>query len=490
MKERFNIPDTVMEAVKTLKNGGFEANLVGGCVRDLVLGRVPKDWDIATNAVPEQISSLFPKTFYENAYGTVTVVNEDIAEYSLRHIEITPYRAEGGYRDSRHPDKVVFTGNIGDDLKRRDFTINAMSFRPIKDIFIDPHGGLKDIKDKIIRTVGNPEERFNEDALRIIRAVRLAAYTTFKIEEKTSQSIKKMAYLLNNISIERVRDEFIKIVMSPNPLYALSVAHDLGVAREIIPELEEGVNVKQNGDHIYPVWEHILKTVQHSADRNWPLEVRLAALFHDIGKPRTREWSKEKNDYTFYGHDMVGAKIAKEIMKRMMFPVKTTESVVTLVRYHMFFTDIERITLSAVRRMVRNVGEELIWDLMKVRACDRIGMGRPKESPYRLRKYESMIEEALRAPTSVKMLKIDGDKIMGVTREKPGIKIGYILHALLEETLDNPELNSSEYLENRAMELSKLPIDKLKKMGESGKERKEEVEEAELTKIRAKYGVK
>jgi poly(A) polymerase/tRNA nucleotidyltransferase (CCA-adding enzyme) len=296
--------------------------------------------------------------------------------------------------------------------------------------------------------------------------------------------------LLAKVSKERIRDEFTKIILSKEPMRGLELLIELGLMPYVIRETLDSVGVKQNGDHIYDVWEHTKRVVQHSADRDWPLHVRLAALFHDIGKPKTRRWSDEKKDYTFYGHEVVGAKMAKKIMEDLKFPVKLTETVEKLVRNHMFFSDIDKITLSAARRIVAKVGSDNVWDLMKVRACDRIGMGRPKEAPYRLRKYESMIEEAMRAPTSVGMLKIGGEDVIRETGERPGPKIGFILHALLEEVLENPDLNTEEYLVKRSKGLIKLSEVELKKLGESGKEAKEEKEAEELSKIRQKHGVK
>lgn len=258
----------------------------------------------------------------------------------------------------------------------------------------------------------------------------------------------------------------------------------------IAPELEQGLSCEQNGDHIYDVWEHNLRALEHSAERNWPLHVRMAALLHDVGKPATRKWSDEKRDWTFYGHDVVGGRMAAKMLERLKYPKQFIHDVSTLVRYHLFFSDIEKITLSAVRRIVANVGPELVWDLMNVRACDRIGMGRPKETPYRLRKYHSMIEEAMRAPVSVGMLKINGAKIMEITKESPGPRIGWILHALFEEVLENPEHNTEEYLSKRAVELAHEPQETLQKLGEAGKEKKEEEEYKEVSAIRQKYRVK
>lgn len=485
----YPVPKEVSHVTETLRNAGFEAYLVGGCVRDILQGIKPKDWDATTNAKPEQIQALFKETFYENDYGTVGIVNETDDE-TLKVVEVTPYRTEGAYTDKRRPDSVSFHAKLEDDLKRRDFTINAIAYDESKGHLTDIHDGLKDIKDKVIRTVGNPQERFNEDALRVLRAVRLATDLGFTIETETMNAIVEKAGDLEHISMERIRDEFTKMVMTKNPMIGVVMCQKLGLLKYIAPDIERGIEIEQNGAHIYTVWEHNLRALQHSADREWPLHVRLAALFHDVSKPETRRWSEENNDWTFYGHDVVGGRVTRKALERLKYPKKIVDVVSSLVRYHLFFSDIEKITLSAVRRIVRNVGADNVWDLMKVRACDRIGMGRPKETPYRLRKYESMIEEAMRAPVSVGMLKIDGQKIMEVTRETPGPKLGYILHALLEEVLDDPERNTEAFLVKRTLELAKLPIDELRKLGEEGKEAKEIEEEKELTEIRKKHGVK
>ncbi len=490
MKVIFPVPVEVQEVVKTLENKGFLAYIVGGSVRDLALNKTPHDWDITTNAKPEEIEAAFPKTFYENKFGTVTVVNEETKDESLRHIEVTPFRTDGHYSDFRHPDNVSFSDSLSDDLMRRDFTINALAYNPISQELVDEHKGLLDLKNGVIQTVGGPDERFTEDALRIIRGVRLATQLGFTINPAVAQSMAKNSHLLANVSKERIRDEFTKIIMSKQPMTGLRLLVELGVMPYVIRETLESVGVEQNGDHIYDVWEHTLRVVQHSADREWPFHVRLAALFHDIGKPATRRWSDEKKDWTFYGHDVVGARMTKKIMENLKFPLDLTDTVVKLVKSHMFFTDIDKITLSAARRIVAKVGPEHVWDLMKVRACDRIGMGRPKEAPYRLRKYESMIEEAMRAPTSVGMLKIDGGEVIRETKERPGPRIGYILHALLEEVLENPDLNTKEYLVKRVGELAQLSEKDLEKLGEAGKEAKEEKEAGEIAEIRKRHGVK
>lgn len=487
----FSIPESVSQVTKTLKNSGFEAYLIGGCVRDLFLGRKPKDWDITTNATPEQIISIFPETFYENSFGTVGIVNkEEGIDLDLKVIEVTPYRLETTYSDGRHPDAVHFSQKIEDDLQRRDFTINAIAYDVEEEKVVDLYGGIKDIHDGVIRAVGNPDERFKEDGLRILRAVRLSAELGFMININTENSIKNDSDMLKNIAKERIKDEFNRIIMSDKPMFGLVTAEKLGILKYIATELEEGLHVKQNQAHSFEVFEHLLRSLQCSADKKFPLEIRLAALFHDIGKPKTRRFSDEKGDYTFYGHDVVGARITEKVLKELKYPNKVIETVTKLVRWHMFFSDTEQITLSAVRRIVRNVGGENIWHLMDLRLCDRIGTGRPKESPYRLRKYHSMIEEVLRDPISVGMLKLNGEVLIKKFGINPGPKIGFILNALLEEVLDDPKRNTVEYLEGKVEELNKLDDKELRKLGDSGKKKREEEEEKSIDEIRKKHWVK
>ena len=441
------------------------------------------------NAKPEQIQALFPETFYENDYGTVGVITRS-EEPALKVVEVTPYRIEGKYSNARHPDDVKFGETLEEDLDRRDFTINAIAYDPKSQKLVDMHGGLEDLKRKMIVTVGDANERFSEDALRMLRAVRISAELDFAIEAKTAEGIAKNASQLEKISRERVRDELVRILMSPRPLQALYVAQKLGLLHYIIPELEEGIGCAQNQAHSFDVFEHLLRSLQHAADKEWPLEVRLAALLHDVGKPATRQWSEEKKDWTFYGHDVVSSRMTKKILANLKFPKETVEKVAMLVRWHMFFSDPDVVTLSAVRRLIARVGQENITELVNLRVCDRIGTGRPKEHPFRLRKYMSMIDEALRDPVSVSMLKIDGKKIMDISEKKPGPRIGWILHALLEEVLDDPSKNTDEYLQNRAQELSKLPEDALRELGEKGKDRRTEEDEAAVRQLRQKHHVK
>ncbi len=494
------IPKEVLHVTSTLEGAGFEAYLVGGCVRDLIMGKEPKDWDITTNAKPEQIISLFEKTVYENTFGTVLVIpsaagevtgrQEDVSCETLRQIEVTPYRIEAKYSDFRHPDEVKFSEKLEDDLKRRDFTVNAMALDS-KGQLVDMFNGVKDIADKMLKAVGKPDDRFTEDALRMLRAVRFACQLGFSVSYETTESILRNAELIKKISAERIRDEFEKIIMSENPAVGIVMLQKFGLLKNIIPELEEGIGCEQSGGHIYDVWNHLLHAVQHAADKNWPLEIRLSALFHDIGKPRSRReaGAGAKKKYTFYGHEVVSARMTKKIMERLKFPKKEIDLVEKLIRNHMFFSDTELITLSAVRRIIKKVGKENIWSLMDMRECDRVGM-KKKEAPYRLRKYFAMVEEALRDPISVGQLKIDGEYLKNELGIAPGPRMGWILHALLEEVLDAPGKNNVEHLSELVKSLNMLGDDELRTLGERGKEKKEELEKEEVVKLHKKHGVK
>lgn len=483
------IPAEVSRVTDALKNGGFEAYLVGGCVRDLLMGRKPKDWDITTNALPDQIIPLFTKTFYENEFGTVAVVNEDVSDETLKIIEVTPYRIESGYSDFRRPDSVHFSQNLEDDLKRRDFTINSIAYNPDTSELVDPYGGVQDLHRGVIKCVGEASERLREDGLRIIRAVRFHVELGFPIDPETEKAILENKEILGKVSRERVRDELVKIIMSDRPMDGFQICRKLGLIHYLIPELEETFDIEQNQAHAYDVWTHLLKSLQHSADKKYPLHVRLAALLHDISKPYTRRFSEETKQWTFYGHEVVGSRVTKKILEDLRLSRETIEKVTNLVRWHMFFSDTESITLSAVRRLVAHVGKENIWDLIDVRLCDRIGTGRPKENPYRLRKYQSMIEQVMRDPVSVGMLKIDGKRLMEVNNMNPGPRVGYILHALLEEVLENPDLNTPEYLEKKSQELNQLTDEDLKSLGQKGKEKMAEIEDEMLREIKDRHKV-
>lgn len=507
-KIQFNIPEEVANISSALLRAGFESYLVGGCVRDLIRKSIygeliePKDWDFATSATPEEIQKIFPDSFYENEFGTVGVKTDSVGV-----VEITPYRLESGYSDFRRPDKVSWAKTIEEDLSRRDFSINAiaLNLQPTTDIstsfdqaqdkplgasnrqLLDPYGGEKDIENKIIRTVGNPDERFGEDALRMFRALRFASELNFAIETETLDAISKNKELLSRVSKERIRDELVKIIMSDHPALALDLAARLDLLKFISPEFEKGIGMEQNQAHAYTVWEHLLRTLDHAAKKKFPLHVRLAALFHDVAKPHTRAW--RHNQWTFYSHEVVGTKLSKIIFNDLKFPKELGEKTAKLVRWHMFFSDPDKITLSAVRRIVRNVGPDMIWDLVNLRVCDRIGTGRPKETPFRLRKYKSMIEEVLRDPISVKQLAVDGKDVMKLTQTNGGPHIGFILEILLSEVLENPQLNTKKYLEKRVEELHALNSAELTKLGKEAKSKNESEEEKEIEKIREEYKV-
>ena len=295
------IPKEIKEIVEKIEKAGFEAFIVGGCVRDFLMGRTPQDLDITTNAKPEEIQEIFEDSFYENQFGTVGVKIKE-GEQTKEVVEVTTYRIESKYTDKRHPDEIKFAETLEEDLKRRDFTVNALAMDARGEI-VDLFGGKDDIKKKIIKAVGSPEERFNEDALRMMRAIRFAATLNFEIERETFEAVKKHHQLLQVISKERIRDELIKIINSANASQGVELLRDAELLKNMIPELLEGVGVGQNLHHIYSVWEHNLRALQYTCDKNYSLGVRLAALFHDVGKPKSKRG--EGYNSTFYGNEMV-----------------------------------------------------------------------------------------------------------------------------------------------------------------------------------------
>ncbi|MBI2062228.1 MAG: HDIG domain-containing protein [Candidatus Yanofskybacteria bacterium] len=472
------LPKEVQEIIEKLNGAGFQGYAVGGCVRDLLLNKEPKDWDVTTSAKPEEIQKLFPEHVYENTFGTVAVKTSS-EKPSLALIEVTPYRIEGKYTDKRHPDSVKFADKLEDDLSRRDFTVNAMAMDKDGKVF-DLFNGQKDLKSKVIRTVGKPEERFNEDALRLLRAVRFATVLGFKIEKKILEALTKNADWLVAISKERIRDEFIKIINSENAYDGIMLLHETGLLKHIVPELLEGVGVGQNLHHIYTVWEHNTLALKYAAGKNYSLEVRLGSLFHDIGKPRTKRGDGKYS--TFYGHDVVGARITAEIMDRLKFSKEVSEKVIKLVRYHLFYYNVGEVTESSVRRLLANVGSENINDLIKVREADRIGSGRPKAVPYKLRHLQYIIDKVSHDPISVKMLEVGGEDVMKELEIKPGPKIGLILNYLLAEVIDDPNKNTKEYLEKRIHELDKKSPEELKKSLEKIEKAVEEEEKERMKK--------
>lgn len=497
MKKEMVIPTEVRDVVAKLAGVGYEAYPVGGCVRDLLRGVAPKDWDVATSARPEEILALFPESFYENKFLTVTVKTGS-DDPALAEIEITTYRAEGKYTDKRHPDEVRYARTLEEDLSRRDFTINAMALgvpmdRDAEQI-IDPFGGTDDIKKKLIRAVGDADARFGEDALRMMRAVRLATELDFAIEEATLAAIKKNADALAFVSRERIRDELIKLLSAAAPRRGIEILHETGLLAHIIPELEEGIGVVNRPKYL-TIWEHNLKALEYAAHVKYPLDARIAALLHDVAKPATRGAEKNaKNDeWTFYGHDVVGGRMAAAILTRLHFPAATVEKIATLIRWHLFKYDPdEGITDSSIRRLIRNVGSDRMDDLVRLRICDRMGMGVPKALSYRLRHFQFRVERILReeeAP-SVKKLKINGDDVMNILGIKPGIRIGRILEVLLQEVMDDPTKGARELLLARLKEVGKLSDDELVAAADAAESKVEMVEDQRESAIKRKYFVK
>lgn len=480
--------------VNEIEKAGFEAYVVGGCVRDLIMDRNPKDWDVATNAKPEDVVRIFgeEKSFYENKFFTVGVKSED---EEIGIIEVTTYRTESGYSDRRRPDEVKVAETLKEDLGRRDFTINAIALRLNGDKeIVDPFDGQKDIEKKIIRSVGDASERFSEDALRMIRAIRFYAQLNgfsaqgglasgWEIEKKTLEAIKKHSKLIEHVALERIRDEFSKIILSDNPAEGVEMLHETGLLAYIIPELEEGVGIAQNRHHIHTIYKHCVLSLKNCPSKK--IEVRLAALFHDIAKPKTKRGEGEFA--TFYNHDHLGARISEKILKRLRFSNEIIEKVRLLVDNHMFYYNPDEVTESSVRKLVSKVGLENMKDLLDLRIADRLGSGTPKAKPYKLRHLEYMIEKVSTDAVSVKMLKVGGNDLMKDLEFKPGPKIGAVLDVLLAEVIEEPEKNKRDVLLNRAKELDSENLEKLREMAKIKIEEKKEEDDKE---IKGKHWVK
>ncbi len=482
------IPKEVKSIIETLKNNGFDAYVVGGCVRDVLRGVDPDDWDVTTDAKPEEIQKIFPKNFYENKFLTVTVQTES-KKQKLKEIEVTTFRSEAKYTDKRHPEEIKFAKTLEEDLFRRDFTVNAIAIgiKNKKLIVVDPFAGQEDLKNKIIKAVGNPEERFSEDALRMMRAVRLATTLNFVIEPKTAEAIKKNAKNLEEISAERIRDEFLKIVMAERAADGIELLRELKLLKHIVPELEEGYGVTQNKHHIYGVYEHSLLSFKYAAKNGFNKYVRLATLFHDIAKPRVKKG--EGLDSTFYGHEMLGAKMAYQILNRLKFPKKDVEKITKLIRYHLFYYNVGEVGESSVRRLLQQAGPENIDELLQVRMADRIGSGCPKAEPYKLRHLKYIMEKVSRDPISVKMLKVGGNDVMDILKISPGSKIGSILEILLGYVLLDPKKNQKGILKKEVEKLGQLPDDKLRKLVDKAKEEKGKIETKRDEMTKNKYWV-
>ncbi len=456
----YEIPKAVNEALAHLKKANHESYIVGGCVRDLVIGRLPKDWDITTNAKPEQILALFSsagyKAFYENDFGTVTAIIGELP------IEITPFRKEGKYSDKRRPDEITWAKTLEEDLARRDFTINAMALSSGDSAVIDIFGGKEDIKKKLVRAVGVAGERFSEDALRLLRACRIAIELGFKIEENTRNAILLNVLHIQAIAGERIRDEVSRIILAQNPEQGILLLKDVGLLKYIFPELLEGEGVTQRGPHRFDIFRHNLFSLKWAATESGSLVVRLAALFHDIGKVKTRQ-VLEDGKITFYDHPKAGAHIASAILTRLHFPHKIIEDVAHLVYHHMFYYDVGKVTPSGVRRLLLRVGgKEIFDDLLIVRRADRRATPVPKTHPYRLRHLEYMVEKVATDPLSRFQLMINGDDIKNEVHVPESPRIGLLINALLAEVLENPQKNTREQLLSRVKELTLQKDEELK----------------------------
>ncbi len=432
---RINLPDEVKDFIKTFQKAGYQCLAVGGSVRDLLLGRPTKTWDFTTSATPEEIQKLFPDSFYNNNFGTVGVkVEGDI-------YEVTPFRKEGQYSDARHPDFIAWAKTIEEDLARRDFTINAIAF---SDDILDPYNGQDDLKNKLVRGVGNPNDRFQEDALRMMRAIRIATQLGFIIEAKTFAAIKANAASITLVSSERLRDELVKILSCQFPADGIRLLQNAGLLEFILPELVKGVGVSQEGTHhLDDVFEHSLKSLQHCQNKSWV--VRLATLLHDVGKPVT--YKEQKGRATFYNHEVVGAHIGKAIADRLHFKKEDRDKLYLLIRWHMFSVS-EFITDAAIRRFIHRVGKENTEEMLDLRTADRLGSGTPPTS-WRHEEFKKRILAVQRHIPSVTDLKVNGNDVMKVLNIKPGPKVGQILSKLFGEISEDPTKNEREYLLKR-----------------------------------------
>ena len=441
----FFLPEAIKNIFSIFKKNGFEIYLVGGAVRDFLLGKKPKNFDFTTNATPEKIQSLFPNSFYNNTYGTVSVPLEieDLSYLQKTIVEITPFRKEKDYTDFRHPEKVEWAKTLEEDLARRDFTINAIAYDGKK--IIDPHYGQKDLKEKIIRCVGDPDKRFSEDALRLLRAIRFASQFGFLIEEKTREAIVKNNYLITKISWERIRDEFLKILKSDHPAEGVLFLRNTGLLKYILPELDVCFSIPQKSPkrhHIYDVGTHLVMSLKycHSKDEI----TRFATLIHDIGKAKTFKKDEKTGMITFYNHEIVGKKLAEKIAERFKLSSKQKEKLVRLVAYHQF-TVSELQTDKAIRRFIRNVGKEYLLVMLDLRVADRLGSG-AKASSWRLELFKKRLIEVQKEPFKITDLKVNGYDVMRILEIKPGPKVGEVLKYLFEKVVEKKLKNEREVL--------------------------------------------
>nr|WP_297703582.1 CCA tRNA nucleotidyltransferase [uncultured Butyrivibrio sp.] len=433
---KIKLPDNAKKILDTIHAAGFEGYVVGGCVRDAVLGRTPGDWDITTNALPQDIKKLFRRTIDTGIeHGTVTVM------MGKEGYEVTTYRIDGKYEDNRHPSEVTFTKSLTEDMKRRDFTINAMAYNEEEGL-IDRFGGIDDINAGIIRCVGNPIERFSEDALRIMRAIRFSAQLGYEIEEETKKAIIELAPTLEKISAERIQVELVKLLISDHP-DKMRDAYELGITKVFLPEFDACMKTEQNNiHHCYNVGEHIIRSMLNIRPDK---VLRLTMLMHDMGKPVTMTIDDE-GKYHFYGHDIKGVDIAKNIFRRLKFDRNTMDRVCNLIKYH----DVRfPATARNVRRAMNRVGASEFPYLIEVRVADTLAQSEYKrqEKLDLVRETREIYEEIVRNNECVtlKDLAVNGKDLIerGIT---PGKEIGEVLNAMLSDVIDNPEHNKKEYL--------------------------------------------
>ncbi|HEV2339453.1 MAG TPA: HD domain-containing protein [Patescibacteria group bacterium] len=449
------IPPEILSIYETLQTAGFSVYFVGGCVRNMLLKREVNDWDMTTSATPQETVKLFQDCFYNNTFGTVGV--PVFLQEKKRVIEITTFRTEQHYADNRHPQNVRWGTSIEEDLERRDFTINAIALhiQNREEKLIDPFHGQKDLENKIIRSVGNPNKRFKEDALRLMRAIRFATALSFTIEENTWKALQEDAKLLQNISTERIREELLKILASDYPYEGIMMLRNANLLQSIIPELLEGIGISQERPgrhHTEDVFTHNVLSLKFCPSKD-PI-VRFATLIHDIGKPRVA--SSDTNGLViFYNHEVIGAQFAYEITNRLHFSKKDREKIVKLIRWHMFSVD-EHITDAAVRRFIRRIGVDTVKDIIDLRIGDRLGSGIPEEraESWRLKLFKDRVEKELQpAPFSINDLAIDGNDVMKELNMKPGRRIGELLQKLFEEVDEDMSKNTKAYLLQRVKEI-------------------------------------
>jgi tRNA nucleotidyltransferase (CCA-adding enzyme) len=453
------LPQSAQDIIVSLKNAGYECYAVGGSVRDTIMGRPTHGWDYTTSATPEEILSLFPDSFYDNQFGTVGIKIYNPADTEKKEVvdiyEITTYRSEKGYTDNRHPDVIQWGNSLNEDLSRRDFTINAIAWDG--DTLVDPYDGQKDIENTIIKAVGDPDARFSEDALRMMRAVRIASELGFMIEPVTLEAIKRNAHKIVSISKERVRDELFKLLKSSYAADGILLMKNAGILYEILPEFDAAFGTEQKSPkrhHIYDVGTHSVMALKYCPSDD-PV-VRLATLLHDIGKPKTYRVD-EQGVITFYNHEVMGTKIARKIVENLRLSKKDAERVLTLIRWHQFSVD-ERQTDSAIRRFIRRVGKENLADILALRIGDRLGGG-ALETSWRLELYKKRLEEVQLQPFTVSDLKINGYDVMNEYGVKPGRIIGIALDALFKEVEEGTLQNEHEVLITRLRELKSELLD-------------------------------